>query len=63
MAEQYDSLAAADFLARNNLEEIINYRGNVLDYGATKFGNKYYALDVADVFEENFTPDIIEDKV
>ena len=63
MAEQYDSLAAAEFLNRNNLEEIINYRGNVLDYGATKFGNKYYALDVADVFEENFTPDIIEGKV
>jgi len=42
---------------------VINYRGNVLDYGATKFGNKYYALDVPDVFEENFVPDMIEGKV
>ena len=63
MAAQYDSAAAAEFLARDNEVEIINYRGNVLDYGATKFGNKYYALDVPDVFDENFTPDIIEGKV
>ncbi len=63
MAAQYDSVAAAEFLARANEVEIINYRGNVLDYGATKFGNKYYALDVQDVFEENFTPDIIEGKI
>lgn len=63
LAAQYDSIAAAEFLARNNEVEVINYRGNVLDYGATKFGNKYYALDVQDVFQENFTPDIIEGKI
>ncbi|MFT7030032.1 MAG: CHASE2 domain-containing sensor protein [Marinoscillum sp.] len=63
MASFYDSAAAANFLARDNEVEVINYKGNVLDYGATKFGNKYYALDVADVFEENFTPDMITGKV
>ncbi len=63
MASYYDSAAAASFLARGNEVEVINYKGNVLDYGATKFGNKYYALDVADVFEENFTPDMITGKV
>jgi len=63
MAAAYDSVAAAEFVARNNEVEIINYRGNVLDYGATKFGNKYYALDVQDVFNENFVPDMIEGKI
>lgn len=63
MAAEYDSAAAAEFIARGNEVEVINYRGNVLDYGATKFGNKYYALDVPDVFNENFTPDLIEDKI
>ncbi|MEP0985483.1 CHASE2 domain-containing protein [Ekhidna sp.] len=51
------------FVDRGNEVEVINYRGNVLDYGATKFGNKYYALDVGDVFGSNYTPDIIEGKV
>lgn len=63
MASYVDSAAAAEFLARNNEEEVINYRGNVLDYGATKFGTKYFALDVPDVFNENFVPEMIEGKV
>ncbi|MFY0606223.1 MAG: CHASE2 domain-containing protein [Cyclobacteriaceae bacterium] len=63
MASYYDSAAAANFLARNNEIEVINYRGNVLDYGATRFGNKYFALDVPDVFEENFVPEMIEGKI
>ncbi|WP_462247903.1 CHASE2 domain-containing protein [Ekhidna sp.] len=54
---------ADKFLARGNEEEVINYRGNVLDYGATKFGNKYTALDVWDVYNGNFVPEIIQDKV
>ena len=52
-----------EFLARGNEVEVINYRGNVIDFGATKFGNKYYALDVNDVFYGNFTPDIIRDNI
>lgn len=63
LAAQYDSLAAADFVARGNEIEVINYRGNVLDYGATKFGTKYFALDVPDVFNENFVPEMIEGKI
>jgi CHASE2 domain-containing sensor protein len=54
---------AQKFLERENETETINYRGNVLDYGATKFGNKYYALDVVDVFTSNYVPEIIEGKV
>jgi CHASE2 domain-containing sensor protein len=63
MASYYDSAKAARFVERENEEEVINYRGNVLDYGATKFGTKYYALDVMDVFNENYVPEMIEGKV
>ncbi len=63
MASYYDSAKAARFLERGNEVEVINYRGNVLDYGATKFGSKYYALDVPDVFEGNFVPEMIEGKI
>ncbi|SNT15926.1 sensor domain CHASE2-containing protein [Ekhidna lutea] len=54
---------AQAFIDRGNEEEVINYRGNVIDFGATKFGNKYYALDVGDVFGSNYIPEIIEGKV
>lgn len=63
LASYYNPEAAQNFLERGNEVETINYRGNVLDYGATKFGTKFFALDVQDVFEENFTRDLIEDKI
>ncbi|MEQ8240705.1 MAG: CHASE2 domain-containing protein [Cyclobacteriaceae bacterium] len=63
LASYFDKEKAEKFLERKNEEEIINYRGNVIDYGATKFGNKYFALDTEDVFNENFTPDMITGKV
>ncbi|WP_420575978.1 CHASE2 domain-containing protein [Ekhidna sp.] len=63
LASYYDAEKAQKFLDRGNEVEVINYRGNVIDYGATKFGNKYYALDVGDVFGGNYVPDIITDKV
>lgn len=63
LASYLDSAGAQKFLDRGNELEVINYRGNVIDYGATKFGNKYYALDVSDVFGSNYVPEIIEGKV
>ena len=63
MASYVDKEAADRFLARKNDIELINFKGNVIDFGASKFGTKYYALDVLDVFEENFTPEIIKDKI
>ena len=51
------------YLARNNEKEIINFRGNVMDFGATKFGTMFYALDVNDIYTENFVPDLIKDKI
>lgn len=63
MASYIDSVKAQHFLDRGHEVEVINYRGNVLDYGATKFGNKYFALDTYDVLDGNFIGDIIKDKV
>ena len=51
------------FLETAKIVEVINYRGNVLDYGATKFGTKFAALDVYDVFGQNYVPEMIEGKV
>ena len=50
-------------LARKNIEELINYRGNVIDYGRTHTGTRFYALDVYDVLDTLFTPDLIKDKI
>ncbi len=55
IAMLYDSAKAQKFINRRNEYEIINYRGNVPD--------KFHALDVSDVFEENFTPDLLKDKI
>ncbi len=63
MASFVDSLKAQKFLDRGHEEEVINYRGNVLDYGATRFGNKYFALDTYEVYNGAFVGDIIKDKV
>ncbi|MEM9340933.1 MAG: CHASE2 domain-containing protein, partial [Bacteroidota bacterium] len=54
---------ADEFLAKSHEVEVVNYRGNVFDYGASKFGNKYFALDVEQVFRGEYVPEIIEDKI
>lgn len=51
------------FVDRAREVEVIKYRGNVLDYGATKFGTKFAALDVPDVFYGNYVPEMIEGKI
>ncbi|MBV6644534.1 MAG: CHASE2 domain-containing protein, partial [Cyclobacteriaceae bacterium] len=63
LASYLDSAAAERFLARDNEVELVNFKGNVLDFGATKFGTKYFALDVPDVFEGNFVPEMIQGKI
>ena len=62
LAMAIDSTKTQRFLDRNNDIEVINYKGNVVDYGATKFGTTYFALDIPDVMYGNFTPDLIEGK-
>jgi CHASE2 domain-containing sensor protein len=46
LAMLYDSAKAARFLDRGNYSEIINYRGNVVDWhGASHFAGRYMVLD------------------
>jgi CHASE2 domain-containing sensor protein len=75
MAMVYDSLKTEQFLARDNDEEIINFRGNVEfqdtktkalqreDLSASGFTGMFSALDVEDLLNGNFTPDLFKDKV
>lgn len=64
MAMAYDSVKTKKFLDRNNLVEVINYRGNVVDFfGSTNYPQMFYTLDVDDVMTENFVPEMIKDKV
>ena len=64
MAMLYDSVKAKKFLGRDNFSEIINYRGNILDFfHQTNYPQVFYTLDVNDVFTENFVPGMIKDKI
>lgn len=75
LAMLYDSVKAQEFLSRNNDEELINYRGNVemqdvrlaaiknKDLATTNYPVMFYALDVDQVFNEEFFPEMIKDKV
>ena len=52
------------FTDRGNEEEVINYRGNILDmYGASSFAGRYFALDWYQVLNEEFLPTLITDKI
>lgn len=63
VSQLFDSEKVEKFLARDNEYEIINYRGNIIDFGQSKFGGRYTALDVKDVYEERFTPDLFNGKI
>lgn len=63
VCELFDADKAKNFLIRDNEYEIINYRGNIMDFGQTKLGGRYTALDISDVFQKKFTPDLIKDKI
>lgn len=64
IAMAYDSVKTKKFLDRNNYSEVINYRGNVYDiYGSTNYPQMFFTLDVDDVMNENFVPEMIKDKV
>lgn len=63
LASFMDSTKTQKFLDRGHELEVINFRGNVVDFGATKFGNKYFALDTYQVYNGDFFGDFIKDKV
>ncbi|MEQ8714538.1 MAG: CHASE2 domain-containing protein [Cyclobacteriaceae bacterium] len=63
LVEKYAPEKAEKFIARGNDVEVINYRGNVMDFGATRYGTTFFALDFTDVFMENFDPSVVKDKI
>lgn len=75
VAMNYDSVATNRFLDRDNEEEIINYRGNIeiqdvklkslreKDLANTQYPVMFYALDVQQVFNEEFLPGMIENNI
>lgn len=75
IAMLYDSIKTREFLSRRNEEELINYRGNIemqdvriksirnKDLSTTKYPVMFYALDVNQVFNGEFLPAMIEDKI
>ncbi|WKV10533.1 CHASE2 domain-containing protein [Marivirga harenae] len=50
------------FLERDNETEYINYKGNAMG-SETNFAPTFFALDIPDVFNENFVPELIEGKI
>ncbi|MBL0742361.1 CHASE2 domain-containing protein [Chryseolinea lacunae] len=64
LARAVDSVKTRKFLERRNYSEVINYRGNVVDFfHQTKYPQMFYTLDVADVFSENFVAEAITGKI
>lgn len=64
LAMKYDSAKTRKFLERGNYAEVINYRGNVYDiFGSTNYPQMFYTLDIEDVYNENFVPEMIKDKI
>lgn len=63
MCQLFDEKKVKRFLERGNENEIINYKGNVRDFGQTKIGGRFAALDVSDVFQKKFTPNFIKGKI
>ena len=63
MAMAADSAKTKKFLDRGNDVETINYKGNVFSFVSSKYGMKYFVLDVEDIFNETFTPDLLKDKI
>src|SRR5690606_28384528 len=65
VAQAYDSAATNRFLSRGKEEEIINYRGNIVDWhGASTYPGRYIVLDWDQALDPSkFTPGLIKDKI
>lgn len=58
--------AANSFIARDNEVEEINYQGNIITHiegVSPNSKNVFYALDVAQVFNRDFAPEVIKNKI
>ena len=64
IAKLFDPAKADALLKRNKDTEVINYRG---DFRATGFEDKvppqFFAIDIEDVFSENFVPSLLKNKI
>jgi CHASE2 domain-containing sensor protein len=65
MAMLYDSVKTKKLLARNKFSEVINYRGNIVDwFGASNYAGRYAVLDVEQALDTSlFVPAMLEDKI
>ena len=63
IAMLYDSTKALEFLKRPNKQENIYFLGNIPSYEENPKPSKFSVLDVEDVMQENFTPDLIQGKI
>jgi CHASE2 domain-containing sensor protein len=66
LAKMYNPEAAEKFLARDNELEEINYQGNIITHTDGLINNSknvFFALDVAQLFEEEFEPEMLKDKI
>jgi len=71
----YDSTKTQKLFSRGNDEEIVNYRGNIdmvdvklkvlqkKNLGTSNFRVLCYALDIDQLYNGNFTPEMIKDKI
>lgn len=62
IAEIYSPEKAASFLEREKENEVINYRGNIWSETG-EFANVFPSLDVDDVLNRKFEPEMIRDKI
>lgn len=64
LTKHYDPEKTEKFLARNIEEELINFSGNVVDYGRTRFGTRFFALDWYQILDSmQFSPDFLQGKI
>ena len=64
LAKRFAPEKVDKFLARGYEEELINYYGNVVDFGRTRLGTRYFALDWYQVLDSTlFWPELFKDKV
>jgi CHASE2 domain-containing sensor protein len=65
MASLYDSARVSRLLARKKFSEVINYRGNIVDwFHASNYAGRYQVLDVEQALDTAlFLPAMLKDKI
>ncbi len=65
ISKLYDSVKTNRFLSRNNYREVINYRGNIVDwYGASNYAGRYIVLDWDQALDTTrFVGELFKDKI